>query len=94
MGILRLIPVIDHISHFQGLTASSKQSQETQIYPGDLLENLNNAIVGIVQLDFRIISLREGLVQTRISDSLCHYLGRVNIILNKSWASNFLNRNI
>ena len=89
MGILRIIPVIYHISHFQGLTASSKESQETQIYPGALLENLNNAIVGIVKLDFRIISLREGLVQTRISNSLCHHLGRVNIILNKSWALKF-----
>ena len=78
-----------HISHFQGLTASSKESQETQIYPGALLENLNNAIVGIVKLDFRIISLREGLVQTRISDSLCHHLSTVNIILNKSWALKF-----
>ena len=86
MGILRIIPVMYHISHFQGLTASSKESQETQIYPGALLENLNNALVGVVKLDFRIINLKEGLIQTRISDTLCHHLGRVKIILNKSRA--------
>ena len=54
-----------------------------------LLENHNDALTGIVQLDFRILDLNEGLIQTRISDTLCHFLGK--IILNNLRAYNLEN---
>ena len=54
-----------------------------------MLENLNDALTGIVQLDFRILDLNAGLIQTRISDTLCHFLGK--IILNNLRAYNLEN---
>ena len=52
-------------------------------------ENLNDAITAIVQLDFKILDRNEGLIQTRVSDTLCHFLGI--IILNNLRAYNLEN---
>ena len=70
------------------MTATGKEILETQINPRELLENLNDAITAIVQLDFKIIDLNEGLIQTRVSDTLCHFLGIIilkNIIGHTIW---------
>ena len=60
-----------------GLTATGKETRETLISPEDLLDNYNNALIGVIKLDFKILNLNDGLVQTRITDTLCHNLGRV-----------------
>ena len=69
------------------MTATGKQILETQINPIELLENLNDAITAIVQLDFKILDLNEGIIQTRVSDTLCHFLGTLisNIIRAHNW---------
>ena len=69
------------------MTATDKQIIETQINPIELLENLNDAITAIVQLDFKILDLNEGIIQTRVSDTLCHFLGTIisNTIRAHNW---------
>ena len=52
-----------------------QQIIETQINTFELLGNLNDAITAIVQLDFKIIDLKQGIIETRVSDTLCHFLG-------------------
>ena len=66
------------------MTATDQQIIETQINPIELLENLNDAITAIVQLDFKIIDLKQGIIETRVSDTLCHFLG--NNSSNATWA--------
>ena len=56
--------------------ASNTEIIETEISPNALLENLNNALTNIIRLDFKILNLNEGLVQTRVSDTLCRHVGR------------------
>ena len=48
---------------------------ETLISPAELLSNLNNALVNIVRLDFKINDLKTGIIETRIEDTMCHFLG-------------------
>ena len=36
---------------------------------------MNNALVAIIQLDFKINDLKAGVIETRIEDTLCHFLG-------------------
>ena len=64
------------------MTATDTQIVETQINPLELLENLNDAVTAIVQLDFKILDLKEGVIQTRATDTLCHFIGKMisNII--------------
>ena len=68
------------------MTATDQQIIETQINPIELLANLNDAITAIVQLDFKIIDLKQGIIETRVSDTLSHFLG--NTISNTTRAHN------
>ena len=68
------------------MTATDQQIIETQINPIELLANLNDAITATVQLDFKIIDLKPGIIETRVSDTLCHFLG--NTISNTTRAHN------
>ena len=49
---------------------------ETLISPRELLSNLNNALIGIIQLDFEVNDITTGIVTTRLNDSLCHFSGK------------------
>ena len=60
---------------FWGSTPTDQQFIETQINPVELLSNLNDALTAIVQLDFKIIDLAHGIIETRLQDTLCHFLG-------------------
>ena len=42
----------------------------------DLLSNLNNAIISLVHLDFKVSDLKTGIIQTRLDDTICHFLGK------------------
>ena len=49
---------------------------ETLISPRELLSNLNNALIGIIKLDFEVNDITTGIVTTRLNDTLCHFLGK------------------
>ena len=60
---------------YKGLAAAGKQTKTNLISPGNLLQNFNNALQGIIRLDFEIINTQEGLIRTDIEDTLCEHLG-------------------
>ena len=62
--------------YLQGSTPTDQEFVETLISPAELLSNLNNALVSIVQLDFKINDLKTGIIETRLEDTLCHFLGK------------------
>ena len=59
----------------KGLAAAGKHTRTTLICPGELLQNFNNALIGILKLDFEILNTNDGLVRTAIEDTLCQHLG-------------------
>ena len=60
---------------YKGLAAAGKQTKTNLISSGDLLQNFNNALQGIIRLDFEIINTQEGLIRTDVVDTLCEHLG-------------------
>ena len=62
--------------YLQGSTPTDQEFVETLISPAELLSNLNDALVSIVQLDFKITDLKTGIIETRLEDTLCHFLGK------------------
>ena len=60
---------------YKGLAAAGRQTKTNLIKPDELLQNFNNALQGIIRLDFEIINTKEGLIRTDVVDTLCEHLG-------------------